>query len=69
MKMRHVTIHTAKLEESVKFYEEIAGGVIEDPDLGPLEARDQILEDQGWQDCDLKEVDTEELEENVEGAN
>ena len=25
MKMRHVTIHTAKLEESVKFYEEIAG--------------------------------------------
>lgn len=51
------------------FYEEIDGGVIEDPDLGPLEARDQILEDQGWQDCDLKEVDTEELEENVEGAN
>ena len=25
MKMQHVTIHTAKLEESVKFYEEIAG--------------------------------------------
>ena len=25
MKMRHVTIHTAKLEESVKFYEGIAG--------------------------------------------
>lgn len=29
MKMVHVTIHTPKLEESIKFYEEIAGLKIE----------------------------------------
>lgn len=42
-------------------YEEIDGGVIEDLDIGPIEARDQILEDQGWQESDPEDVDAEEL--------